>query len=105
MAKKKRSRKVVKKSKKVKTKSRKNKVVKKSSKKTRSKAKKSKYVKVNSRPLSQKFFFVGLVGFIISVWWTVFGLGSKPLALPWGTVLILMFLIMIVASFKSLEIS
>ncbi len=56
-------------------------------------------------PLSQGFFMFGLLGLIVALWWTYFGFEGKKLALEWGATFIIFFIIVIIASFRSLEIS
>ena len=75
-------------------------------KKIKRRAKKAKRsVKVKPRPLSNSFLGVGILGLLLAVWWTYFGFEGKFLSMEWGMTLIIFFIIMIIASFKSLEIS
>ena len=62
-------------------------------------------IKVKQRPLSNGFLAVGILGLLLAVWWTYFGFEGKLLSLEWGITLIIFFIIMIIASFRSLEIS
>ncbi len=61
--------------------------------------------RLKPRPLSKEFLFTGVFGLVIVAWWTYFGFEGKPLDLAWGMSFMIIFLIMIIASFRSVEIS
>ncbi len=69
------------------------------------KRKKSRKVKIKPKPLSQAIFMIGLLGALLSIWFTYVGLEGKTLPSDWGMTLIIFFIIMVIASLRSLEIS
>ncbi len=106
MAKKKVQKRIKKKSKKVKKikKSIKKNVKIRKSKKV-SRVRKARKMNLSRRPLSQKFLFVGILGTLITIWWTYFGFEGKTLGADWGAALLIIFVVFIIASFRSIEIS